>query len=151
LRHPYKAVFLVCGLLAQLGFAPVSAATDGSAPALEPLPMTGPPAAYLGMGASLCGQFVRAIETERRARPESGAGPDTYFTRDYAAYFSWADGYITAMNELAADREDRLAGGLGSNHETRMRWLEMFCRANPDAHFFGAVYRLREYLLNERQ
>jgi hypothetical protein len=128
----------VCGLLAQLGSAPVSS-------------VTGTPTAYLGMGAGKCGDFVRAIETERRARPDTGVGPDTYFTRDYAAYFSWADGYITAMNELAADREDRLAGGLGSNHETRMRWLEMFCRANPDSHFFGAVYRLREYLLNERQ
>ena len=55
------------------------------------------------------------------------------------------------MNELAAEREDRLAGGLGSNHETRIRWLELFCRANPDARFFGAVYRLREHLLKERQ
>ena len=113
--------------------------------------MTGPPTAYLGMGSKLCGDFVEAMETERRARPASGAGPDAYFTRDYAAYFSWADGYISAMNEVAAEREDRLVGCLGSNHETRMRWLESFCRANPGSRFFCAVYRLREHLLTERQ
>jgi hypothetical protein len=133
------------------GHARAAVSPDAAAPgaqAVGPPPTDAPPMAFVGLAGAPCSAYVRAVEAERRARPPGDPGPDTATTREYGAFLSWADGYLTARNQ---DEEvDRLAGQ-ASSHEQRARWLELFCRANPDARFWAAAYGLREWLIGTGQ
>ncbi len=133
----------VCTALALLGAAP---AATPEAP-VGPPAMTGDKMAFVGVGsANDCAAFLRAIATEREARPPGADTPNVFRTTLYGAMIGWVDGYLTAKNEV--DGLQRLAGG-NTTLEQRGRWLELFCQANPQAGLFAAAYKLREHLVAE--
>lgn len=156
---PLRPILLVIVLL--VGCPAIHAAVSPNAPVetvpqagqsdtspLSPPPMDAPPMAFVGVGTAPCATFIAIVEAERRARPPTMAGGDSgdmAMTRDYGAFLAWSDGYLTSRNEDSED-DERLAGQ-SSNHEQRARWLELFCRANPQAIFFAAVYKLHEHLV----
>ena len=111
---------------------------------VRPPALDGEQMAYVGIATSPCSIFLDVMGAERAARGDRASQPDAVLTVGYAAFLSWADGYLTARNETSA--AGRMAG-VASNHEQRARWLELFCRANPDAPFHAAVFRLREQLV----
>jgi hypothetical protein len=111
---------------------------------VQPPAMDGEQMAYVGVATRPCSVFLAIMDAERAARGDHASGPDVVYTQGFAAFLSWTDGYLTARNETSASA--RMAG-ITSTHEQRARWLEMFCRANPDAPFHSAVFRLREQLI----
>ena len=130
-----------CALLL-LGAAPKDTPATVRPPAME-----GERMAFVGVGgATDCAGFLRAVAVERQARPPGAEMEDVFRTTLYGALIGWADGYITAKNEL--DAVQRSAGGY-TKLEQRGRWLELFCQANPQAPFFAAAYKLREHLVAE--
>lgn len=132
-----------CTVLALLGAAP---ANQPDAPVAPP-PMMGEPMAFVGIGGvNSCASFLRAVAVERQARPPDADKPENFYTTLYGALMAWSDGYLTAKNE--DERLHRIAGS-STTLAQRSRWLELFCQANPDAPFFGAVYKLREHLVAE--
>lgn len=130
-----------CTGLALLGAAP---AGDTSAP-IAPPPMTGQPMAFVGIGSvNTCAGFLRAVAVERQARTPGSENPEVFHTTLFGALMAWTDGYLTAKNEDVP--LNRMAGG-DTTLAQRSRWLELFCQANPDSPFYGAVFRLRERLV----
>jgi hypothetical protein len=89
-----------------------------------------------------CGQFLQAAESERKARP-TGARPETVYDRGYLSYLSTVDGYLSGANlEDPVNKEV----GRGTDHASRMEWLENYCHANPLTPFVNAVIFLRKNL-----
>ncbi len=136
-------VGMVAGALALLAAAPA----DRPEAPVAPPPMAGQPMAFVGIGNNAsCAGFLRAATLERQARPPGADDPNRFYSPLYGALLAWADGYVTAKNE--DELLHRIAGS-NTNLEQRGRWLELFCQANPDAPFFGAVFKLREHLVAE--
>ena len=136
-------ILAVAGALALLAAAP---ADQPEAPVAPPS-MVGQPMAFVGIGNnSSCADFLRSAALERQARPPGADDPNRFYTPLYGALLAWADGYVTAKNE--DELLHRIAGS-NTNLAQRSRWLELFCQANPDAPFFGAVFKLREHLVAE--
>ena len=135
----------MAGALALLAAAP---ADQPDAPVAPP-EMKGQPMAFVGIGASTsCAGFLRVAATERDQRPPRAEDPNQFYTPLYGALLAWADGYVTAKNE--DELLHRIAGSTTTLAQ-RGRWLELFCQANPDASFFGAVFKLRQHLVAEGQ
>lgn len=136
-------ILAVAGSLALLAAAP----SDQPDAPVAPPEMKGQPMAFIGIGAfTTCAGFLRAAAAERDQRPPGATDPNQVRTALYGALMAWTDGYLTAKNE------DELLHRITGNSTTlaqRGRWLELFCQANPDATFFGAVFKLREHLVAE--
>jgi hypothetical protein len=105
---------------------------------------TGQGAMFLavGEGQASCGEFLQAVEGERRARMP-GDPAETYRTPDYGKYLNFADGFITGAN--FTDLRWRMLGQ-SSDHAGRMTWLENYCRKNPLDAYVTALIELRTFL-----
>lgn len=86
-----------------------------------------------------CGQFIPAVEGERKARPPF-APPHAVYTLDYQAFLSAAEGYLPGANEF--DPKHRMVGR-DTETQGRMQWLENYCRAKPLNRFRSALSALR--------
>jgi hypothetical protein len=136
-------IVAVAGALALLAAAPA----DQPETPVAPPPMAGQPMAFIGIGNNAsCADFLRAATVERGARPPGAEDPNRFYSPLYGALLAWADGYVTAKNE---DELLHRVAGSSTSLAQRGRWLELFCQANPNAPFFGAVFKLREHLVAE--
>jgi hypothetical protein len=99
----------------------------------------------IGAAARSCGQYLGAVEGERRSRPAYGVADGVVFTADYGEYVDFVDGYLTGAN--LTDVPARRSVGEHTDHMGRMAWLENYCRANPLSAFIDAVTALRAYLI----
>ena len=100
-------------------------------------------ARVIGVGVDSCGEFLQAVDAERKARPATFNSLEGGVTVDYLMYLSWADGYLSGAN--FRDPENRMSGR-NTSHETRMRWLEKHCREDPLRKFVFAIEDLRDAL-----
>jgi hypothetical protein len=95
-----------------------------------------------GEGTASCGEFLQAIEAERKARPPT-ARPTQVYNRDYEAFVMFADGFLTGANVWDTTQSEL---GKGTDVQGRMAWIENYCRAKPLDQFSNAVIALRVYL-----
>ncbi len=51
----------------------------------------------LGVGEKSCGEYLRAADAERKARPSS-ADPNTLYSINFVAFASFVEGYLTSAN-----------------------------------------------------
>jgi hypothetical protein len=105
-----------------------------------------------GEGNASCGEFLRAADSEHKARPPD-APPRATYTREYLAFKSFAEGFLSGFNSAKA--QDRHNGNVGSSDirfERGMVWLEDYCRKRSLDRYFTAIFRLRNALaVKERQ
>lgn len=101
------------------------------------------PLTIIGLARSSCGEYLLAVEGEKKARPPN-ANPDATYSSHYGGYVDYADGFLTGAN--FGDTTPRRMIGQGGDRAGRMAWLENYCRTNPLANFGGALIALREYL-----
>jgi hypothetical protein len=90
-----------------------------------------------------CGEYIQAIKAERSARPRDAAAGIRY-TALYAVFVAVTDGFLTGINYV--DRE-RAQLGKASDAQSRMAWLEGYCKTNPSAGFIEALEYLRIELI----
>jgi hypothetical protein len=100
----------------------------------------------LGEGQASCGEFLDAVQAERKAR-EPRDPVESYRVARYGAYLNFADGFVSGAN--FGDPTYRTVGQ-NTEHTGRMRWLENYCRANPLNGFLDAVVSLRSFLVSGR-
>jgi len=100
----------------------------------------------LGEGQATCGEFLQAMEGERRARMP-GDRSETYRTPDYGKYLNFADGFISGAN--FSDRHWRMLGQ-GTDHAGRTSWIENYCKKNPLDAYLAALIALRTFLSSRR-
>jgi hypothetical protein len=100
----------------------------------------------LSTGVTSCGEFLRAIEEERKARPVHPAAQSLY-SMNYLSFMSYADGYLSGANWAASES----LAGQHSDWAGRMAWLENYCRRNPLDNYIAALIKLRGYLVEHRQ
>ena len=95
------------------------------------------PAIVTGIGQDSCGQYLQALEDERKAR-QPGADPEQVYSYSYGTYVDWLDGYLTgAAWSVARDRADRMA------------WLGNYCQGRPLDPYFSAVLHLHRYFIQQ--
>jgi hypothetical protein len=104
------------------------------------------PVLFFGLARTSCGEYLQAIEGEKKARP-SNANPDAIYTSHYGGYLDFTDGFLIGAN--FADASSRRMIGQGSDHAGRMAWLENYCRVNPLGTFLVALFKLRENLAGQ--
>ena len=98
-------------------------------------------------GAALesCGEYLRAAEGERKARPAYSEANAVY-SMSYLSFSSYADGWLSRAN---VENEGR--SGENTDLSGRMAWLENYCRQNPLTLYVNALEALRGYLAKHRQ
>jgi hypothetical protein len=108
------------------------------------------PVVVIGLGLNSCGQYLLAIESEKKERPPNEVIPDgAILTRAYGSYVDFADGYLRGSNSVAPTPYQMV--GRFSDHSGRMAWLENYCRSKPVSFFVSPVYALRQYLAEQRR
>ena len=88
-----------------------------------------------GAGLDSCGQFLQAVDNERKARPPNATSNHLY-TKDYIAYESYLEGFLTGVNwgnwEATKRFIDTNVGfSIKDYFAGEMLWLENYCRAHP--------------------
>jgi hypothetical protein len=101
------------------------------------------PFTIIGIARNSCGNFLEALDGERKARPPN-ADPDGIYTQRYGGYLDFADGFLTGANY--ADNPPNRMIGQGNDHAGRMAWLENYCRRYPLISYGSALYALRKQL-----
>ena len=96
-----------------------------------------------GEASRSCGEYIQAIKAERTARPPD-AVPGMRYTALYAVFVAVTDGFLTGINYV--DRE-RTQLGRVSDAQSRMTWLEDYCKTNPSVGFVQALEYLRIELI----
>jgi hypothetical protein len=96
-----------------------------------------------GEASRSCGEYIQALNAERAARPPD-AVPGVRYTALYAVFVAVTDGFLTGVNYV--DREQPQLGKL-SDAQSRMTWLENYCKANPSARFVDGLEYLRLELI----
>jgi hypothetical protein len=96
-----------------------------------------------GEASRSCGEYIQALNAERTARPPD-ASPGVRYTAMYAVFVAVTDGFLTGVNYV--DREQAQLGKL-SDAQSRMTWLENYCKANPSAKFVEGLEFLRLELI----
>jgi hypothetical protein len=101
--------------------------------------------AIFSTGNKSCGEYLRAAETERKARP---AHPErnSIYSMDYLDFASYTEGFLagTNMNPMST-------AGASTDLWGRMAWLEDYCRRNPLEIYINALSLLRKYLIDHGQ
>jgi hypothetical protein len=90
-----------------------------------------------------CGQYLEAANAERAARPPNPV-PGMRYTAQYVIFVGVTDGFLTGINYV--DQERPQLGTL-SDANTRMAWLENYCKAHSSAGFVEALQYLRLELI----
>jgi len=98
-----------------------------------------------GEASRSCGEYVQAVKAERAARPPD-AVPGVRYTALYAVFVAVTDGFLTGINYV--DREQTQLGKV-SDAQTRMTWLENYCKTNPSAAFVEGLQYLRLELIKK--
>jgi hypothetical protein len=103
-----------------------------------------------GPGLDSCGQFLHAVDSERKARPPNSTSNRLY-TRDYIAYESYLEGFLTGANwgNWAATKgfvDTNVGFSINDYFAGEMLWLENYCRAHPLDTYLAAVINLRKTL-----
>lgn len=98
-----------------------------------------------GEAARSCGEYVKAVQAERMARPPD-APPGVRYTALYAVFAAVTDGFLTGINYV--DREQPQLGKV-SDAPSRMTWLEGYCETHPTAGFVEALQYLRIELIKQ--
>ena len=80
----------------------------------------------IGDANASCGQYVQAVDDERKARPPH-AYPNAVYDINYQAYPSAAEGFLSGANAL--DPVHSLVGQ-GTDTQGRMAWLENIVALN---------------------
>jgi hypothetical protein len=95
-----------------------------------------------GRGQESCGEYLRAAEDERKARP-ARPDPRTFYSTEYMRFATYADGYLTGANEAQSS-------GVGQSTDLsgRMAWLESYCRQQPLDFFVIGLIKLRQHLFD---
>jgi hypothetical protein len=101
----------------------------------------------IGEANQSCGEFVQAIEAEKKARRPT-ALPTQIFDRAFLVFVGVTDGYLTSAN--MSDPANRTVGG-HSEIWGRMTWLENYCRDNPLVGFPNALLHVRDYMSAHKQ
>jgi hypothetical protein len=96
-------------------------------------------------GTKSCGEYLRAAEAERKARPVHPEANSIY-SMDYLDFASYADGFLTGANMSPMST----AGG-NTDLWGRIAWLDDYCRRNPLEMYINALANLRGYLKDHRQ
>jgi hypothetical protein len=125
----------------------VALAAHAAAPSTEPAEPPGIARFHaFSEGATTCDDVVAAIEDERAHRPPGMDYQASAWQTPYMKLVFWMDGYLSARNEQ--DPDHRMVGrSLGI--ESRMRWIEGYCRASPFEVFIHAVGAMREQMIEE--
>jgi hypothetical protein len=99
-------------------------------------------------GNKSCGEYLRAAEAERKARPVHPEANSIY-SMDYLDFASYADGFLTGANATASS----LASTAGQNTDLwgRMVWLEKYYGQNPLQWYVNALGALKRYLVEHNQ
>jgi hypothetical protein len=92
-----------------------------------------------------CREYIQAVKAERMTRP-ADASPGIRYTALYAVFIAVTDGFLTGINYIDHDRSQL---GKISDAESRMTWLEGYCKTNPSAGFFEALQYLRIELIEK--
>ena len=92
-----------------------------------------------------CGEYIQAVKAERTARPADALAGMRY-TALYAVFIAVTDGFLTGINYIDRDRSQL---GRVSDAQSRMRWLEDYCKTNPSAGFIEALQNLRIELIEK--
>src|SRR5438270_392731 len=56
----------------------------------------------IGVGQNSCGQYLRAAEGERKARPAHGVPDGAVYTDSYGTYLDFTDGFLTGASAVDA-------------------------------------------------
>jgi hypothetical protein len=99
----------------------------------------------LGTGNKSCGEYLRAAEAERKARPVHPEANSIY-SMDFLDFASYADGFLSGANMM-----NPMTAGGNTDLWGRMAWLEDYCRRNPLEMYINALANLRGYLKDHRQ
>jgi len=81
---------------------------------------------FMGAGASTCAEFAKLYQRN----------PGEY---EYV-YFHWAQGFMSAFNELASKESRRNLDGMNASEE--MRYLRNYCSEHPLDEYYKAVVHL---------
>jgi hypothetical protein len=100
----------------------------------------------MGEGMKSCGEYLRAVEGERKARPATASTNEIY-TMNYEAFEYFADGFLTGANLEGPETRT----GQGTDAPGRMAWLENYCRRNPLDTYLTALAWLRRHLIEHEQ
>jgi hypothetical protein len=89
----------------------------------------------VGRGGASCGQFNQDIKQSKQW--------------EYI-YFSWAEGYMSAINARNLDRYGESINLLPSSFDglTQLKYIKTFCAISPDKMFIFAVANLFEQIKN---
>jgi hypothetical protein len=96
-----------------------------------------------GEASRSCGEYIQALNAERNARPPD-ALPGVRYTALFAVFVAVTDGFLTGVNYV--DREQPQLGKY-SDAQSRMVWLENYCKTNPSARFVDGLEYLRLELI----
>jgi hypothetical protein len=104
----------------------------------------------LGDGYHSCGEFLRATDDERKARPcnpQPGAG----YTGAYVSFESYAQGFLSGINwekqKEGYKGNDILVGSSSKDYFIRaMEWIENYCRQHLLSYYLEALVNLRNAL-----
>jgi hypothetical protein len=105
----------------------------------------------LGPGSQSCGEYLRAADAERKARP-SDAGLTSFYSMNFVAFVSFAEGFLSSANFMASAYHLPQKTNLGQNTDVsgRMAFLEDYCKRNPLKDFVDAVFNLTSTLGTSR-
>jgi len=143
------ALAVVLGLTVALS---ASAETTPGPPNIDDTLPEPPPGAArfhaFSEGGTPCEDVLKAIAAERANRPPGFDYQTTGFEMPYIKLVFWMDGYLSARNELDPDHRTT---GRGLGIETRMRWIEGYCRQLPYEVFIHALSAMREQMIEENR
>jgi hypothetical protein len=96
-----------------------------------------------GEASRSCRQYLQAAEAERAARPPDPT-PGMRYTSLYVIFVGVTDGFLTGVNYVDQQRPQL---GSASDADSRMTWLENYCKDHPGAGFIEALQYLRLELI----
>jgi hypothetical protein len=62
------------------------------------------------------------------------------------AYFSWAQGFISASNALLSQNEGLVGNLRSTDPSDQSLWIEKYCNGHPQEEFSRAAMKLLDYL-----
>jgi len=127
--------------------AALFSASPMTPPPMQPsgIQLSGAEFVVAGEASRSCGEYIQAIKAEQAAQPPD-AVPGIRYTALYAVFAAVTDGFLTGINYVDRDSTQL---GQASDAQTRMTWLEGYCKTNPKAAFVEALEYLRIELIKK--
>jgi hypothetical protein len=109
----------------------------------------------LGTGYRSCGEYLQAVDSERKARPRN-ADIRHIYTMQYLDFGSYAEGFLSGANWASLIHQDPKYTKVGVSTKDddftgAMVWLENYCHQHPLDYYVSAVINLRATLAIREQ